>query len=106
MTIAQFENHLVGLQGAIEYLGNSDAQSLFDYTYPTHQEYLSEVEISLKKIEMFEPVKAAFAHSEALAREGKYEDASNVILEVNRILMRASGTWDRLEKRFPKKDAR
>lgn len=102
MSISQFENHLVGLQGGIEILGKDNEELLFNQMFPTYQEYLTGVEIPLREIEMFEPVKSALAQSEALAREGKYEEASDVILEINRVLMKASGSWDRLEKRYSK----
>ena len=64
-----------------------------------------ELQSKLEKIHMYEPVKTALARSEVLAREGKYDEAEDVILEINRALMRASGTWDKMVKRFPPKDS-
>ena len=106
MTIEDFESDLGALQGLISYYAeNNELDMLFDFAYPDHQKQLAELEAALQEIAMYEPVKAALAQSEVLARQGKYEEAEDVILEVNRALMRASGTWAKMEKRYPPKNA-
>lgn len=50
---------------------------------------------------MYEPVRDALRESESLAREGQFDEAEDVVSEINRVLMKASGAWDRMVKRFP-----
>ena len=76
---------------------------LFDFAYPASFREMEALSSTLEKINMYEPVKAALSQSEALAREAKYEEAEVVMLEINRLLMRASGTWDKM--RFPPKES-
>ncbi len=98
-TISQFEDSLEGLQGSISsYAKNNELHLLFENMYPMFQEYLTDVETQLKKVDMYESVKAALALSEALARDERYEEAEDVILDVNRSLMKASGTYARMAK--------
>lgn len=104
MTIAEFEDDLEGLQGVIPSSAkDNELDLLFKFSYPRMVREADELQPKLEKINMYEPVKAALAQSEALAREAKYEEAEDVILEINRALMRASGTWDKMVKRFPPK---
>lgn len=105
MSIAELENDLEGLQGVIPfYSKNGELDMLFDFAYPSSLRHMNELQPKLEKINMYEPLKAALAQSEALARDGKYEEAEKVILEINRALMRVSGTWDKMVKRFPPKE--
>lgn len=104
MSVADLENDLGGLQGLIGYYAkNNELKLLFEFAFPNSLKYIDELQPKLERIHMYEPVKAALAQSETLAREGKYDVAEDVILEVNRALMRASGTWDKMVKRFPPK---
>jgi len=104
ITIAEFEDDLEGLQGVITYYAkNDELDTLLEVSYPRHNETLEQLKPALEKIAMYEPVKTALHRSETLAREGKFEAAEDVILEINRALMRASGTWDKMVKRFPPK---
>ena len=104
ITIADFEDDLEGLQGVITYYArNNELDTLFEVSYPRHNETLEQLKPALEKISMYEPVKNALHQSETLAREGKFEEAEDVILEINRTLMKASGTWDKMVKRFPPK---
>lgn len=104
LTIADLENDLGGLQGLIGYYAkNNELRLLFDFAYPTSLGYTEELQPKLEKINMYDAVKAALAQSEALARAEKYEESEDVILEINRALMKASGTWDKMVKRFPPK---
>ena len=105
VTIAEFENDLEGLQGVITYYArNNELEMLFDVSYPRQREILEEVKPALEKIDMYEPVSEAIRISENLAREGKFEEASDVVLEINRALMKASGTWDKIVKHFRRKE--
>jgi hypothetical protein len=104
MTIAQFEGDLVGLQGSIlQSVKFGELDLLFRFSYSRLISQADEIQPKLEKIQMYEPVKAALAKSETLAREAKYEEASDVILDINRALMRVSGTWDKMMKRYPPK---
>ena len=105
LSIVDLENDLGGLQGLIGYYAkNGELRLLFDFAYPTSLGYIEELQSKLEMLNMYDAVKAALAQSEALARAGKYDEAEDVILEINRALMRASGTWDKMVKRFPPKE--
>lgn len=104
-TIAEFEVDLGALQGVITYYAqNNELETLFEISYPRHRETVEQLKPALEKIAMYEPVKNALHQSETLAREGRFEEAENVVLEINRALMRASGTWDKMVRRFTPKD--
>lgn len=104
MTITQFENNLEGLQGGILLFAMDDELNLlFDFAYPDLIGQADALKPKLEKLSMYENVKDALAQSETLARKEKYDEAADVILEINRALMKASGTWDKLIKRFPQK---
>lgn len=84
------------------YSNAGQTTKLFEGAYPVLRNQLAEVALALDRIGMLAAVEAALDESEALARSGEYDKAEDVILEMTRALMRASGTMERLEKRYAK----
>lgn len=91
MTITQFENNLEGLQGGILLFAMDDELNLlFDFAYPDLIGQADALKPKLEKLSMYENVKDALAQSETLARKEKYDEAADVILEINRT---DEGVW-------------
>ncbi len=56
----------------------------------------------LEKLGLYERVRQALIESEKLAKVGKFNEAEDLILETNKALMKASGTYETLQRAFSK----
>lgn len=98
--VKQFCNTLNGLQGSIALFQKGLSEFLFTAGYPRYYEELEAIRGGLEDLGLYEVVRDAIARSEALTREGKYEDAEMVVLEINRKLSKASGAEDDLRRTY------
>jgi len=101
MKVCDFEDELEGLQGAISlYVANDELAVLLEISFPRMRKAAEELKPALHAIGMIERVNDGLALAELLVREGKYEDAADAVLFMNRELMAASGTMEKLRRRY------
>ena len=97
--VVRFENILVGLQGGISAFGRGVSDSLLaGYSYFYRE--LDNVRKPLEALGCYEMVKSAVTDAEALVKAGRFDEAEDLILNANRALMKASGTYDALRRAF------
>jgi len=98
--VKQFCNTLDGLQGSIALFPKGLSEFLFTAGYPRYYEEIETIRGGLEDLGLYEVVRDAIARSEALAREGKYDEAEMMVLEVNRRLSKASGAEEDLRRMY------
>jgi hypothetical protein len=96
--VKQFCDTLNGLQGSIALYPKGLSEFLFTAGYPRYYEEVEAIRDDLEDLGLYEVVRDAITRSEALAREGKYDEAEMLVLEVNRELSKASGAEDDLRR--------
>lgn len=98
--VRQFFHTLAGLQGGITLFKEGIDEFLLSHGYPRLYEELEAIRPGLEDLGLYEMMHEAIAHSEALVREGKYEDAEMLVLEANRKLSKASGAEEDLRRMY------
>ena len=68
----------------------------YEYFY----EELDKVRKPLEALGFYEIVKSAITEAEALVKTRRFDEAEDLILNTNRALMKASGTYDALSRAF------
>jgi len=96
--VKQFCHSLTGLQGGIALFPEGLSEFLFTVGYPGHYEEIEAIRDGLEDLGLYDLVLNAVTRSEALAREGKYDEAEMLVLEANRRLSKASGAEDDLRR--------
>jgi hypothetical protein len=99
-SVKQFCSSLDGLQGSIATFAEGLSEFLLTAGYPRYYEELEAIRTGLEDLGLYETMHEAIAHSEALVREGKYEEAERLVLEANRKLSTASGAEDDLRRMY------
>ena len=89
-TLKQFCNTLDGVQGGITLYKEGIDEFFLSHGYPKLYEELEAIRPGLDDLGLYETMHQAIAHSEALVREGKYEEAEMLVLEANRQLAERS----------------
>ncbi len=97
--VVRFENTLVGLQGSISAFGRGVNDTLLR-AYDLYYEELEKVRKPLEALDIYETVKSALTEAESLVKAEKFDEAEDLILNTNRALMKASGTYDALRRAF------
>jgi len=101
MKVCDFEDDLEGLQGAISvFVKNDELDVLLESGFRLMRKAAEELKPALHAIGMVERVNDGLALAELLVREGKYKDAEDAVLFMNRELMEASGTMEKLRRRY------
>lgn len=98
--VKQFCVTLATLQGEIALFPKGVSQYLFELSYPKYRRDLEAIREGLEDLGMYDMVREALSQSEALARDGKYDEAETLVLEVNRKLSEASGHNDDLRRMY------
>lgn len=98
--LKQFCNTLDGLQGLLLLFPKGVDEFLFTMGYPRHRKEVESLKEDLQELELYEVVRDAIAHSEALGLAGKYEEAADLVLEANRKLSTAFGAEDDLRRMY------
>lgn len=99
-SVKQFCISLDGLQGSIATFAEGLNEFLLTAGYPRYYEELEAIRTGLEDLGLYETMHEAITRSEALVREGKYEDAEMLVLEANRKLSKASGAEDDLRRMY------
>lgn len=98
--VKQFCNVLDGLQGGITLFKDGIDEFLLSHGYPRYKEEVETIRGGLEDLGLYELVRDAISRSEALVREGKYDEAETLVLEANRKLSKASGAEDDLRRMY------
>ncbi len=98
--LKQFCSSLDGLQGSIATFAEGLSEYLLTAGYPRYYEELEAIRPGLEDLGLYETMHEAIVRSEALVREGKYEEAEVLVLEANRTLSKASGADDDLRRMY------
>jgi hypothetical protein len=96
--VKQFCRSLDGLQGSIALFPEGLSEFLFTAGYPGHYEEIEAIRDGLDDLGLYEVVLTAVTRSEALAREGKCDEAEMLVLEASRKLSKPSGAEDDLRR--------
>jgi hypothetical protein len=98
--VKQFFHTLAGVQGGITLYKEGIDEFFLSHGYPRLFEELEAIRPGLEDLGLYETMHEAITRSEALVREGKYEEAEMLVLEANRKLSRASGAEDDLRRMY------
>lgn len=96
--LRRFCNSLDGLQGSLLLYEEGLAEFLFSAGYPRYYEEVEALRNGLEDIGLHEELPNAIRKSEELAKAGKYEEASDIVLEINRKLSELSGANEALRR--------
>lgn len=101
-SIAQFESYLEGMQGNIALYRRGINEFFLSQSFPLIYERLAAIRRDLEALGMYERVRDALTQAEALVRKGPEhdEEAEMLILNANRALMQASGSYEAMRRRY------
>ena len=101
-SIAQFENELEGMQGNIALYRRGINEFFLSQSFPLIYERLEAVRRDLESLGVYEVCRDALTQAEALVKQGAEHDeaARKLILNANRALMQASGSFDAMRHRY------
>lgn len=101
-TVVQFERELEGHSGCISLYREGIDEFFLSHGYPRMYERLEQVREDLDALGMYEQCRNALHQSEALVRHGPENDeaAYHVLLTAIRALMKASGSYDAMSRRW------
>jgi hypothetical protein len=98
--VKQFCRSLAGLQASIATFAEGIDEFLLSHGYPEDYRQIEAIRGGLEDLGLYEEVLGAVKQSEVLVREGKYDEAEMLVLEMNRKLSKASGAEDDLRKMY------
>jgi hypothetical protein len=98
--VKQFSHTLDGVQGGITLFKEGIDEFFLSHGYPMLYEELEAIRPGLEDLGLYETMLEVITRSEALVREGKYEEAELLVLEANRQLSKASGAEDDLRRMY------
>jgi len=101
-SIAGFENDLEGMQGGIALYRRGANEFYLSQSFPWIYEQLEAVRRDLEALNMYERCRDALMQAEALIKQGPEHDdeAERLILNANRALMQASGSYEAIRRRY------
>ncbi len=101
-SVAAFENDLEGMQGGIALYRRGANEFYLSQSYPWIYERLEAVRRDLEALDMYERCRDALTQAEALIKKGPEHDdeAEMLILNANRALMQASGSYEAMRRRY------
>lgn len=101
-SIVRFENDLEGMQAGIALYRRGVDEFYLSHGFPLIYEQLEAVRDDLEALGMYEHCRDALMQAEALIRQGPERDAEAnlLILNANRALMQASGSYEAMRHRY------
>lgn len=101
-TIARFEGTLMGMAGGVSLYRKGIDEFFLSHGLPRAMEELEAVRGQLEEIQMYGLCRTALIEAEVLVRQGPECDdrAVELLLQAGGELARASGSFDRLQRRF------
>lgn len=101
-SIVKFENDLEGMQGGIALYRRGIDEFYLSHGFPLIYRQLEAVRRDLEALGMYERCRDALTQAEALIRQGPEhdEEANLLILNANRALMQASGSYEAMKRRY------
>lgn len=103
--VKQLCDTLDGLQGGITLFKDGIDEFLLSHGYPRFLEEIEAVRDALEDIGLYETVRDGVTRSETLVREGRYDEAQMLVLQVNRQLSKASGAEADLKRLYKSADS-
>lgn len=102
ISLSRFEGSLQGMAGGVTLYRRGIDEFYLSHGYPRIYEELESVRSKLEAINMYERCRDALKQAEALIRIGPEHDdqAQLLLLHVGGELAHASGSFDRLQRRF------
>lgn len=100
--VREFENELIGMQGGISLYRKGIDEFFVSHGFAIAREKLEAARRDLEALDMYEQCRDALVRSEELVKLGPQhdEEAEMLILNANRALMQASGTFDAMCKKL------
>lgn len=101
-SVAEFERTLIGMQGGISLYRKGIDEFYVSQGFPLARERLEAARRELEALGLYERCRDTLTQAEALIRQGPEhdEEAETLILETNRALMQASGTYEAMRRRY------
>jgi hypothetical protein len=101
-SVAEFERNLGGMQGNIALYRRGVNEFYLSEGFPWIYEQLEAVRHDLEALDMYERCRDALMQAEALIKQGPEHDdeAEMLILNANRALMQASGSYEAMHRRY------
>jgi hypothetical protein len=101
-SVVEFENLLDYATGGIALYRKGSDEFFLTHGFPLLYEKLEAIKKDLQALGMYERCRDALRRAEALYRQGKEydEEGSGIIVEAQRALMQASGSYKALERRY------
>jgi hypothetical protein len=98
--VKEFENTLIGIQGSIGLYRRGIAEHLVPHGFDIARDKLAAAQRDLEKLGLYEQCRDALLRAEELVKRGPKHDheAEMLILNANRALMAASGTYEAMSK--------
>lgn len=100
-SVAEFERNLGGMQGNLPLFRQGINEFYLSQGFPWIYEQLEAVRRDLEALGMYERCRDALTQAETLIRQGPEHDdeAEMLILNANRALMQASGSYEAMKRR-------
>lgn len=101
-SVAEFERNLGGMQGNLPLYRQGINEFYLSEGFPWIYEQLETVRRDLEALGMYEHCRDALTQAEALIKQGPEHDdeAEMLILNANRALMQASGSYEAMRRRY------
>ena len=101
-SVAEFERNLGGMQGNLPLYRQGINEFYLSQGFPWIYEQLEAVRRDLEALGMYERCRDALTQAEALIKQGPEHDdeAEMLILNANRALMQASGSYETMKRRY------
>ena len=101
-SITEFEELLGAAQGGIALYRRGVHEFFLSDGFPRYYEHLEAVRRDLEALGMYERCREALTQAEALIKQGPEhdEEAEMLILNANRALMQASGSYEAMRRRY------
>jgi hypothetical protein len=101
-SVVEFENLLEAAQGGIALYRRGVNEFYLSDGFPRYYEQLETVRRDLEALNMYERCRDALTKAEALIKQGPEHDdeAEMLILNANRALMQASGSYEAMRRRY------
>jgi hypothetical protein len=101
-SVVEFENLLDSATGGIALYRKGTNEFFLSHGFPRFYEKLEATRVDLEALGMYERCRDALQRAEELYRLGPEhdEEGSMIVLEAQRALMQASGSYEALARRF------
>ena len=98
--IKAFEATLDGFRGAVYGHANAEDDLLFRSGFPMVRKEMESVRPGLEILGLYERIREALQKAEQLVKEGKCEEGYDTLTDAFQALMKASGTWEDMKRRY------